>query len=114
MPTSGWLTNQWGLCREETEPRHSIWPVSLPNTPHQLGVAAHSCNPAAGKLELVDGLRSGALLLTTLCRSGVRTKLGVDMADSAEAKFSRSSNEGRTGPGRKRSRQKSPRSAVVG
>ena len=80
----------------------------------QLGVVAHSCNPATGKLELVDGLRSGVLLMAALCRSGVRTKPGVNMASSAEARLIRLSKEGRTGPGRKRSRQESPRSAVVG
>ena len=55
----------------------------------QLGVVAHSCNPATGKLELVDGLRSGVLLMAALCRSGVRTKPGVNMASSAEARLIR-------------------------
>ena len=80
----------------------------------QLGVVACSCNPATGRLELVDGLRSGYLLVAALCRSGVRTKPGVDMVGLAEARPTRLSKEGRTGPGRKRSRQKFPRSAVVG
>ena len=62
----------------------------------------------------MDGLRSGYLLVTALCRSGVRTKPGVDMVVSAEARASRSSKEGRTGPGQKCSRQKFPRWAVVG
>ena len=62
----------------------------------------------------MDGLRLGLLLVTALCRSGVRTKPGVNMVVTAEAIATRLSKEGRTGPGRKRSRQKSPRSAVVG
>ena len=73
-----------------------------------------SCNPVSGKLGLVDGLRLGYLLAVTLCRSGVHTKPGVNMVGPAEARLSRLSKAGRTGPGRKRSRQKSPRSAVVG
>ena len=75
---------------------------------------AHSCSPATGKLGLLDGLRSGPLLLTALCRLGVHTKPGVNMVGPAEARPTRLNNEGYTGPGRKRSRQKSPHSAVVG
>ena len=62
----------------------------------------------------MDGLSLGFLLVTALCRSGVRTKPGVNMVVSTEVNATRLSKEGRTGPGRKRSRQKSPRSAVVG
>ena len=62
----------------------------------------------------MDGLRSGYLLVAALCRSGVHTKPGVNMVDLAEVRSPRLSKEGRTGPGRKRSRQNSPRSAVVG
>ena len=62
----------------------------------------------------MDGLRSGALRCAALCRSGVHAKPGVDMVGPAEARSTRLSKEGRTGPGRKRSRQKSPRWAVVG
>lgn len=72
------------------------------------------CNPATWKPGLVDHLSLGALLVVALWRSGVRTKLGIDMVGSAEARTTRSSKEGRTGPGRKRSRQKSPCGAVVG
>ena len=61
-----------------------------------------------------DGLRSGFLLPRVLCRSGVRTKLGINMASSRELGDARLTKEGRIGPGRKRSRQKSPCSAVVG
>ena len=67
-----------------------------------------------GKLELVNGLRVGTLLGVALCRSGVRTKLGVNMVKSAEVGFTRLSKERRIGPGRKRSRQKSSHPAVVG
>ena len=70
--------------------------------------------PRLGGLSWLDGLRSGYLLVVALCRSGVRTKPGVNMVSPAEARLPRLSKEGRTGPGRKRSRQKSPRSAVVG
>ena len=62
----------------------------------------------------MDGLRSGVLLGVVLCRSGVRTKLGINMVTSRELRVSRLSKEGRTGPGRKRSRQKSSCRAVVG
>ena len=81
---------------------------------YRLGVVACVCNPATWKPGLVDRLRSGVLLIVGLWRLGVRTKLGIDMVGSAEAKTTRSSKEGRTGPGRKRSRQKSPCGAVVG
>ena len=62
----------------------------------------------------MDGLRSGSLRCAALCRSGVRAKPGVNMVGLAEARTTRLSKEGRIGPGRKRSRQKSPRWAVVG
>ena len=75
---------------------------------------ACSCSPATGKLGLLDGLRSGYLLVGALCRLGVHTKPGVNMVNLVEARITRLSNEGRNGPGRKRSRQKSPHSAVVG
>lgn len=62
----------------------------------------------------MDRLSLGVLLVVILWRSGVRTKLGIDMVGSAEARTTRLSKEGRIGPGRKRSRQKSPCGAVVG
>jgi len=62
----------------------------------------------------VNGLRMGSLFGVALCRSGVRTKLGVNMVDMVEAVSTRLSKEGRIGPGRKRSRQKSSHPAVVG
>ena len=62
----------------------------------------------------MDGLRLGFLSVTALCRSGVRIKPGVNMVVPVETRITRLSKEGRTGPGRKRSRQNSPRSAVMG
>ena len=56
---------------------------------NQLGPVARFCNPAAGKLGLVDGVRSGYLSVVVLCRSGVRAKLGVNMVASAEARATR-------------------------
>ena len=80
----------------------------------QLGVVACSCNPATWRSGLVDGLRAGVLPSGDLCRSGVRTKQGINMVSSGEPRRTRLSKEGRTGPGWKHSRQKSPFSAVVG
>jgi hypothetical protein len=80
----------------------------------RLGVVACSCNPATWRPGSLDGLRAGALLLGALCRSGVRAKLGINMVPSGEPRGSRLSKEGRTGPGWKHSRQKSPCRAVVG
>ena len=62
----------------------------------------------------MDGLRAGVLLVAALCRSGVHAKPGVDMVGPGEPRLTRSSKEGRTGPGWKHSRQKAPRLAVVG
>lgn len=75
---------------------------------YQLGLLAQSCNPATGRLELVDGVRLGVLPLIVLCRSGVRIKLGINMVVQGEPRASRLSKEGRKGPGQKCSRQKSP------
>lgn len=80
----------------------------------QLGMVAHSYNPATGRLGSEDGLRPGDLHVTALCRSGVRAKPCVDMVTPAEVRVTRLSEEGCTGPGRKRSRQKFPHGAVVG
>ena len=63
---------------------------------------------------LADGLRAGALPAGALCWSGVRAKLGIDMVVPSEDRVTRLSKEGRIGPGRWRSRQKSPCGAVVG
>ncbi|KAK0063842.1 nuclear export mediator factor [Biomphalaria pfeifferi] len=77
-------------------------------------MVAHSCNPATWRLGLLDGLRTGALLSDVLCRSGVRTKPGINMAFSWEHETSRLTKEGSTGSGGKPSRQNSPCHAVVG
>ena len=81
---------------------------------YRLGVVACSCNPATWRSGSEDALRVGVLLSGVLCRSGVRTKLGINMGLSGEPRRSRLSKEGRTGPGWKHSRQKSPCRAVVG
>ena len=80
----------------------------------RLGLAARSCNPVTWRSGTVDGLRMGFLPVFALCRSGVRAKPGVNMEVSGEPRITRLSNEGRTGPGWKHSRQKAPRWAVVG
>jgi len=67
-----------------------------------------------GRLSLAERLSSGALSCSALCRSGVRTKFGIDMVLLGEPGATRSSKEGCTGPGRKRSRSKPPCRSVVG
>ncbi|CAL1578377.1 unnamed protein product [Knipowitschia caucasica] len=69
---------------------------------------------ATGRLRLEERLSSGALSCSGLCRSGVRTKFGIDMVLLGEPGTTRSSKEGCTGPGRKRSRSKPPCRSVVG
>ena len=81
---------------------------------HQPGVVAHACNPVTRRLGSLNGLRAGFLGVIILCRSGVRSKFGVNMANTEESKFSRLVKEKRTGPGWKHSRQKLPRQTVVG
>ena len=54
---------------------------------------AWSCNLAAGRSEVVDGLRSGVLFTVVLCRSGVRTKLGINMVVAGEPRATRLSKE---------------------
>ncbi|GBM57894.1 hypothetical protein AVEN_52405-1 [Araneus ventricosus] len=66
------------------------------------------------RARLSDGVRLGALSSASPCRSGVRAKHGVDMVGLGEPGPTRSSKAERTGPGRKRSRQKLPHGAVVG
>ncbi|GBM57892.1 hypothetical protein AVEN_52403-1 [Araneus ventricosus] len=75
---------------------------------------AWSCNPAARRARLSDGVRLGVLSSASPCRSGVRAKHGVDMVGLGEPGLTRSPKAERTGPGRKRSRQKLPHGAVVG
>lgn len=88
--------------------------VEIEDVFERLGVVAHSCNPATWRPGLMDGLSLGSLLVIVLCRSGVRAKLGINMVTLAEAGTTRLSKAGRIGPGRKRSKQKSPCPAVVG
>ena len=59
-----------------------------------LGVVACSCNPSTWRLELVDGLRTGALFSDVPCRSDVRTKFRIDMVILKEFEMSRSPKEG--------------------
>lgn len=49
---------------------------------------------AAGRLRLADRLSSGPLCCSGLCRSGVRTKFGIDMELLGEPGTTRSSKEG--------------------
>uniref|UniRef100_A0A8W8JXT6 Uncharacterized protein n=1 Tax=Magallana gigas TaxID=29159 RepID=A0A8W8JXT6_MAGGI len=56
---------------------------------YRLGVVACSCNPATWRSGLVDGLRAGVLLSGDLCRSGVRTKQGINMVSSGEPRLTR-------------------------
>ena len=79
-----------------------------------LGVVAGSCNPATRRHGFVDSLRAGALLCGGLCRSGVRTKPGINMGPLEESGVARLSKEVRTGPGGRPSSQKYPCRAVVG
>ena len=81
---------------------------------YRLGVVACSCDPATWRPELVDGVKAGVLLSGDLCWAGVRTKIGINMGTPRELSVTRLSKEGRKGPGRKRSRQKSPCRSVVG
>ena len=60
------------------------------------------------------GLRSGLLSFANLCRSGVHTKLGVNMVNFGERSSTRLDKEERTSSGWKHSRQKFPRQTVVG
>lgn len=65
--------------------------------------------PATGRRKPLDGGILGVLQFTCLCRSGVHTKLCVNMGVPWEHGMSRLIKEERTGPGWKHSRQKFPR-----
>ena len=75
---------------------------------------ASTCNPATGRRDEVVDLRLGQLLEIDACRSGVRTRPGIDMGRLEESSRSRLTKEGRIGPGGKPSSSKSPCQAVVG
>ena len=47
----------------------------------------------------MDSLRMGSMLVRRSCRSGVRTKAGINMGTIEESLVSRFPKEGRTGPG---------------
>ena len=74
-----------------------------------MGLVVQSCNPTALEVGNMDGLCAEVLLVVALCRSGVHAKPGVDMVAPGEPRLTRSSKEGRTGPGWKHSKL-----AVVG
>ena len=80
----------------------------------QLGSVAGPVIQATGRLESEDGLRTGVLLYTVSCWTGVRTKLGVNMANIGEPELSRLTKEMRIGPEVKTSSSKRSRRAVVG
>ena len=79
-----------------------------------LGSVAGPVIEANARPELEDGLRAGALLPDVARRSGVRTKLGVNMEVLGEPEFTRLSKYVGIGPGRKRSSSNYKRRAVVG
>ena len=79
-----------------------------------LGVVARPCDRATTELVVSKGLRSGLLSLAGLCRSGVHTKLGVNMVNFGEPSSTRLHKEERTGSGWKHSRPKFPRQTEVG
>ena len=79
-----------------------------------LGAVACACNRATSEQVVSNRLRSGFLSYVDLCRSGVQTKLGVNMVNLGEPSSTRLNKEERTGPGWKHSRQKFPRQMVVG
>ena len=53
------------------------------------GYVASTCNPASGRRDEVDGLRLGQLVESGACRSGVRTRPGIDMDRLEESGRSR-------------------------
>ena len=79
-----------------------------------LGVVARACDRATKEQVVSKGLRSGFLSFASLCRSGVHTKLGVNMVNFEEPSSTRLHKEERTGSGWKHSRQKFPRQTIVG
>ena len=78
------------------------------------GALAGSCNPATWRQVLLDGLKVGALVTVGSCRSGVRTKVCINMALLGEPRRIRLTKTGRTGSGGKLSSQESLCGSVVG
>ena len=62
----------------------------------------------------MEGLRIGVLLGRGSCRSGVRTKAGINMDTAEDSVVSRLPNEGCIGPGATASIQKPSCRSVVG
>ena len=79
-----------------------------------LGAVARSCNPATRRQVLWDGLRKGFLLVVGSCRSGVRTKVCINMDLFGEPRRIRLTKTGRNGSGGKLSSQESLCGSVVG
>ena len=78
------------------------------------GSVAHFCNPASGRLVVVDVLSLGVLLDCCLRWTGVRTKPSINMDMGEESSMSRLTKEERIGSGGKPSSQKHSCWAVVG
>ena len=78
------------------------------------GAVASSCNPATWRQVLLDGLKVGALVTVGSCRSGVRTKVCINMDLFGEPRRIRLTKTGRNGSGGKLSSQESLCGSVVG
>ena len=80
----------------------------------QTGSVASSCNPASGKSGYRNDMRLGVLIASDSCWTGVRTKVGMNMASSGEPEGIRLSKERRSGPEGQPSSQEPPCRSVVG
>ena len=78
------------------------------------GALAGSCNPATWRQVLLDGLKGGPLVTIGSCRSGVRTKVCINMDLFGEPRRIRLTKTGRNGSGGKLSSQESLCGSVVG
>ena len=78
------------------------------------GALAGSCNPATWRQVLLDGLKGGPLVTIGSCRSGVRTKVCINMGLFGEPRRIRLTKTGRNGSGGKLSSQESLCGSVVG
>ena len=74
---------------KNTKKYHITYKRSIQLCDYRLGVVACSCNPVTWRPGSGDGLRSGVLLSACLCRSGVRTKPGINMGYPGEPRWSR-------------------------